>query len=97
MLIILKTYWNASEIVETKILKRNAKTRTVSSIYGLSLDSFLIIKYFIQEIKLDFLNSDKFYSETERLLMADLSKVDDMLASLDSMSDVTSVSKLHSK
>ena len=58
---------------------------------------FLIIKYFIQEIKLDFLNSDKFYSETERLLMADLSKVDDMLASLDSMSDVTSVSKLHSK
>ena len=58
---------------------------------------FLIIKYSILEIKIYFLNSDKFYSETERLLMADLSKVDDMLASLDSMSDVTSVSKLHSK
>ena len=58
---------------------------------------FLIIKYSILEIKTYFLNSDKFYSETERLLMADLSKVDDMLASLDSMSDVTSVSKLHSK
>ena len=58
---------------------------------------FLIIKYSILDIKIYFLNSDKFYSETERLLMADLSKVDDMLASLDSMSDVTSVSKLHSK
>ena len=54
---------------------------------------FQIVKHYLKEYKIDCIYSDKFYTETEKLLMADLSKVDDMLASLDSMSDVNSVRK----